>query len=171
MFDRLVADGDRTTTGGTVIARSTRYNEKDRPYARKENHATCGNCKGEWPIDGTAMDCTDNGYPMVKDRDRVLCPCGKNFVIAAGDSNAFYSRSGDWGETVAEGVASSDGRYDERFTLTDAAGQAVAHAYYTVCLPSGELVHGITDLEGRTERHNTHFPDSIRIYLGHRLEA
>ncbi|MEZ2307849.1 hypothetical protein [Paraburkholderia graminis] len=46
MFDRLVADGDRTTTGGEVIGRSDFYNEQGRMYARKENHATCGTCKG-----------------------------------------------------------------------------------------------------------------------------
>lgn len=91
MFDRLVADGDRTTTGGFVIARSSMYNEEGKQYARKENHATCGNCKGKWPIYGTATDWTDDGVPMVKDRDKVLCPCGKNFVLAAANSSVGYS--------------------------------------------------------------------------------
>jgi|GEM_PF-671119 len=91
MFDRLVADGDRTTTGGEVIGRSGFYNEKGKMYARKENHATCWNCKGGWPIYGTASGWMDDGIPYVKDMDRVLCPCGKNFVLAAGGSNAFYS--------------------------------------------------------------------------------
>ena len=81
MFDRLVADGDRTTTGGEVIGRSDFYNEQGRMYARKENHATCGNCKGGWPIYGTASNWMDDGSPYVKDLDRVLCPCGRNFVL------------------------------------------------------------------------------------------
>ncbi|CAB3648894.1 hypothetical protein R8871_00854 [Paraburkholderia graminis C4D1M] len=93
MFDRLVADGDRTTTGGEVIGRSDFYNEQGRMYARKENHATCGNCKGGWPIYGTASNWMDDGSPYVKDLDRVLCPCGRNFVLAAGSSNAFCSDS------------------------------------------------------------------------------
>jgi uncharacterized Zn-binding protein involved in type VI secretion len=91
MFERLVADGDRTTTGGFVIARSGFSNEDGKAYARKENHATCGICKGGWPIYGTASDWMDDGLPLVKDYDRVLCPCGKNFVLAAGSSSAFYS--------------------------------------------------------------------------------
>lgn len=95
MFDRLVADGDRTTTGGQVIARSDFYDEDGRMYARKENKATCGNCKGAWPIYGTASNWMDNGEPYVKDLDRVLCPCGKNFVLAAAGSNLYYSNKSD----------------------------------------------------------------------------
>ena len=62
-------------------------------YARKGNRATCGTCKGAWGIYGTASNWMDDGFPMVKDRDHVLCPCGKTVVFAYGGSNAFYSES------------------------------------------------------------------------------
>ncbi|WP_415913632.1 PAAR domain-containing protein [Paraburkholderia sp. J63] len=81
MSDRLVADGDRTSTGGVVFAYSDFLNEEGNAYARKENKATCGNCQGAWPIYGTASDWMDDGEPYVKDGDRALCPCGKNFVF------------------------------------------------------------------------------------------
>ena len=64
MFDRLVADGDSTSTGGVVFGYSDFLNEEGKAYARKENKATCGNCKGAWPIYGTASDWMDGGARM-----------------------------------------------------------------------------------------------------------
>ncbi|WP_322052241.1 PAAR domain-containing protein [Paraburkholderia bannensis] len=46
MFDRLATDGDRTSTGGEVIGRRGRYDERGKMYARKGNKATRGTCKG-----------------------------------------------------------------------------------------------------------------------------
>lgn len=171
MFDRLVADYDRTTTGGVVIGRSNYFNEEGRMYARKENHATCGICKGGWPIYGTASDWMDEGLPLVKDLDRVLCPCGKNFVLAAGNSNALYSESKREAQTETRATSRRTDTYDEQFMLRDAKGSPLAGTYYTVRMPSGELRHGVTDLQGRTERYETKDAQSIRIYLGHKQES
>ena len=171
MFDRLVADYDRTTTGGVVIGRSNYFNEEGKMYARKENHATCGNCKGGWPIYGTAGDWMDEGFPLVKDMDRVLCPCGKNFVLAAGNSNAFYSESKDKAQTETYVKLRKTDTYDEQFTLRDAKGLRLAEMYYTVRMPSGELRHGLTDSQGRTERYETKDAQAIRIYLGQKQES
>ncbi|WP_052409622.1 PAAR domain-containing protein [Paraburkholderia oxyphila] len=168
MFDRLVADGDRTTTGGEVIGRSDFYNEAGKMYARKENHATCGNCKGGWPIYGTAGTWMDNGQPYVKDMDRVLCPCGKNFVLASSGSNTFYSESKGEAKTEKPVAPTRAGTYDEQFTLRDVKGSPLADTYYTVRMPSGELVHGITDSQGRTRRYPTDNAQRVVIYLGHR---
>jgi len=166
MFDRLVADGDRTTTGGEVIGRSDFYNEDGKMYARKENHATCGNCKGGWPIYGTASNWMDNGEPYVKDMGRVLCPCGKNFVLAAGGSNAFNSDSKGEARTGNLIAPPRTDTYDERFTLRDGRGSPLANTYYTV-ESQGTLMHGVTDSLGRTERHTTDGAQRVRIYLGH----
>jgi|SRR5579864_819067 len=171
MFDRLVADGDRTTTGGEVIGRSDFYNEEGKMYARKENHATCGNCKGGWPIYGTAGNWMDDGEPYVKDMDRVLCPCGKNFVLAAAGSNAFYSESKGEAQTEKSMMSRRTDTYDEQFTLVDAKGTPLTETHYTARMPSGELRHGVTDSQGRTERYATKGAQSIRIYLGHKQEA
>lgn len=170
MFDRLVADGDRTTTGGEVIGRSDFYNEDGKMYARKENHATCGNCKGGWPIYGTAGNWMDNGLPYVKDMDRVLCHCGKNFVLASGGSTAFYSDSKGGAQTERYITCPTTETYDERFTLRDGRGSPLANTSYTV--ESEEtLTHGVTDSLGRTERHTTDGAQSIHVYLGHRESA
>lgn len=168
MFDRIVADGDRTTTGGVVIGRSGCFNEFDKAYAKKGNLATCGNCKGGWPIHGTANSWLDDGLPMVRHMDRVLCPCRKNFVLAAGNSGAFYSEDED--KTVAPACNESF-VYGQRFALHDASGSSLASMYYTVGLESGELRHGITDSSGLTDFYETDNPCSIRFFLGHREEA
>lgn len=160
MFDRLVADGDRTTTGGQVIAHSDFYNEQGRMYARKENHATCGNCKGGWPIYGTAENWMEDGAPLVKDYDRVLCPCGKNFVLAASSSNAFYS------DRNSEAVATQPSparAFDQQYTLWDSDGQPLANVPYRVCLDSNIIASGVTDSAGRTQRIAT--ADARRLML------
>ena len=162
MFDRLVADGDRTTTGGFVIARSNYFNEEGKAYARKENHATCGNCKGGCPIYGTAGDWMDDGVPMVKDHDRVLCPCGKNFVLAAASSNAFYS------DSKAEAAPTPTPTpttviYDQQYTLRDSDGQPFAKVPYRVRIGSDVVASGVTDAGGRTQRINTE--DARRLTL------
>jgi uncharacterized protein (DUF2345 family) len=61
--------------------------------------------------------------------------------------------------------------YDEQFTLTDASGRALTDTHYTVLLPSGERVYGVTDTQGRTGRYETDGARSIRIYLGHKEEV
>ncbi|MBN3762362.1 PAAR domain-containing protein [Burkholderia sp. Ac-20365] len=80
----LVAKGDRTTTGGTVISgSSTQYDEDRRTLAVDLDYATCGLCHdGPWRILGSVSEWTDEGRKMVADLDMVACPCKKNFVLA-----------------------------------------------------------------------------------------
>jgi uncharacterized Zn-binding protein involved in type VI secretion len=149
MLDRLVADGDRTTTGGEVIGRSGMYNENGKMYARKENSATCGNCKGAWPIYGTADGWMDDGYPMVKDLDWVMCPCRKNRVLAAGSSNALYSENNEETKPTPSPKAHT---YDQQYTLRDSDGQPFANIPYRVRADSEILATGVTDSRGMTQR-------------------
>ncbi|WP_277187657.1 PAAR domain-containing protein [Caballeronia sp. BR00000012568055] len=129
MFGSLVADGNPTSTGGVVIARSDSFNEQGKAYARKGNLATCGNCKGGWPIYGTASNWMDGGQPMVKGGDRVLCPCMKNFVLSAGSSNAFYSDAKNALPMASPVSGSSTHWIESRLTDDDncAGLQCVAH--------------------------------------------
>lgn len=74
--------GDPTTTGGFVIATLSTMFDNDVRLAIAGDQATCGNCKGGWPISATGTHMTENGRNVVIDRDWVLCPCKKNRVIA-----------------------------------------------------------------------------------------
>ena len=105
-MQRLAVAGDRTTTGGHVIrGTSTVFDEKQRPYALKNDLATCGNCKGGFPVYGSANDCLVDGRPMVKHLDRVMCPCGKNFVLASAASTFLFT-----GGDGASGSATKPGK-------------------------------------------------------------
>jgi hypothetical protein len=150
MFDRLVADGDNTSTGGVVFGYSDFLNEEGNAYARKENKATCGNCKGAWPIYGTASDWMDGCVPYVKDADRVLCLCGKNIVFAAGSSNAFYS--GSDGEPSVAALPPTALIYDQQYTLKSSEGQPFANVPYRVRFGSEVVASGVTDSQGMTQR-------------------
>ncbi|CAM2163659.1 PAAR motif-containing protein [Paraburkholderia sacchari] len=163
MFDRLAVDGDRTTTGGEVIGRSDFYNEDGKMYARKENHATCGNCKGGWPIYGTASNWMDDGNPYVKDMDRVLCPCGKNFVLASSESKAFYSESVGEATTTPPSKAAV---YDQQYTLTNSDGQPFANVPYRVRIGSEVIASGLTDSRGMTQRIATKDARRLTIEIG-----
>lgn len=118
-------------------------------YARKENHATCGNCKGSWPIYGTASGWMDDGLPMVKDGDRVLCPCGNNVVFASSESNAFY----DEGNATATPAPKSPLlEYDQQYTLRESNGAPLANVQYQVRMDGNIIASGATDSQGRTQR-------------------
>jgi hypothetical protein len=77
-----VCDGDATTTGGHVVAKASTMFDGDRRIALDREMATCGNCPGEYPIDGTGTEMDEDGRASVLDDDKVLCPCGKNHVRA-----------------------------------------------------------------------------------------
>jgi hypothetical protein len=170
MFDQLVADEDLTTTGGRVFAnKGAFFNERGKAYATSGDVATCGNCKGLFALAGTASSWSDEGGgTMVKNYDRVFCPCGKNFVLAAGSSTAFYSDEKDAAPTPTFTTVQKARTYNEQFTLYDAYGRTMPETFYTIYMSSGELIHGVTDSGGRTRRHKTDGARNVRIYFGHR---
>lgn len=169
MSTRLALKDDKTTTGGSILGPSSDwYNEDGRAFALAEDRATCGNCKGDWPVGGTAHNVMDDGRSFVKDLAPVYCPCGKNRVLASSESPFFYSENEE--STFTQSSVTSK-PYDEQFALRDANGSPMPDTYYTVRLPSGALEHGSTDSQGRTARHTTDSAQSIHFYIGHRQEV
>lgn len=86
MSKALVCSGDLTTTGGLVSAQASTMFDGDRRIALDRETATCGNCPGEYPIQGTGTDMDEDGRASVLDGDLVLCPCGANHVKASPDA-------------------------------------------------------------------------------------
>ena len=96
----------------------------------------------------------------MKDGDRVLCPCGKNIVFAAGSSNAFYSESkGDSTVTPTPQALI----YDQQYTLRDSDGAPLANVRYRVRAGSTLLASGVTDAQGRVSRLTT--DEATRLIL------
>jgi hypothetical protein len=75
------------------------------------------------------------------------------------------------GRKAGPALTSEVRTHDEQYTLKDGDGRVMCNTYYTVRLPSGSLVHGVTDGSGRTKRYKTNGAQSIYIYLGHKQEA
>jgi len=168
MTVRLALKDDKTTTGGSILGPSSDwYNEDGRAFALAEDRATCGNCKGDWPVGGTAHNVTDDGRFFVRDLAPVYCPCGKNRVLASSESPFFYSENN---EPTATQSSVTNKTYDEQFALRDANGSPMPDTYYTVRLPSGALEHSITDARGLTARYTTNNAQSLHFYIGHREE-
>ncbi|SDR40787.1 Zn-binding Pro-Ala-Ala-Arg (PAAR) domain-containing protein, incolved in TypeVI secretion [Paraburkholderia fungorum] len=170
----VVRFGDPTTTGGKVNALHNDMTDGGKAIALHGERATCGNCKGTWPIFGSAHAMRNGGRAAVLHGDNVLCPCGQNRVISMSDSCFYHRRPGEDGSVAntrsSASVDPQSVQHDEQFTLQDATGRALPDTYYTVRLPSGQLVHGVTDGIGRTERCATEGARRLHIYLGHREE-
>lgn len=157
------------------MAYSSTLYDNGQKLALRGDKATCGNCKGLHDIYGTGTGMSEDSRPVVLDGDEVQCPCGKNRVIVGSDPGVFVETSnhspvpGNTTTTIdAIGLTANSSRYDERFTLTDGDHRVLAKTYYTLRLPSGDLLHGTTDRSGQTERCPTNGAQKLTVYLGHR---
>ena len=148
-MQRLAVAGDRTTTGGHIIrGTSTVFDEKQRPYALKGDLATCGNCNGGFPVYGSANDCLVDGRPMVKHLDRVMCPCGKNVVLASAASTFLFTSGGEAAISVAEPAKQENAEAIFWFLVSDATtGERLANQEFIANI-AGIRRTGVTDENG-----------------------
>jgi hypothetical protein len=139
------------------------FAEDGRPFALAEDKATCGNCKGLWPIAGTALDCLDEGRAMVKDMARVYCPCRENFVYASGSSPFLWSEGGGTTETVQSSTPPQT--YDEQISAR--APRVSLEGYpYLIETADGQTVCGHVDSSGRLPRIYTRNAATYTIHWG-----
>lgn len=105
----IVRHGDETTTRGKVVALTATIHDDGRKIALHGDQATCGNCKGLWNIVGTGKGVGEKGRVAVINGNHVLCPCGKNRVIAGADAGMFIHIDTGTGlpSTNTAGAASS----------------------------------------------------------------
>lgn len=166
----LVRHGDPTTTGGFVIALTSTMFDDGKHIALHGDEATCGNCKGVFKIFGTGDGVSENNRAAVVHGDMVLCPCGKNRVIAGGDALCFMTRTSR--QTDTPGSVAQVGalmrqiqtaQHDEQFTLIDHAGRQLAGVRYRVRVGSNVIASGVTDSRGRTHRISTEDPQRLTL--------
>lgn len=94
-----------------------------------------------------------------------LCPLISTLNDVHGRSNEsgkhvpveFFESAEGWIEAV----------YDEQFVLKDEDGHVLNDVPYSIKFPSGSIVHGTTDAEGRTERHVSDGAMLLELHLGH----
>ncbi|WP_232429963.1 PAAR domain-containing protein [Burkholderia ubonensis] len=174
MTRRAVRDGDPTTTGGVVIAATSTIFDDDRHVALHDDEATCGNCEGRFKIFGSAERMAWHGRNVVLDGDPVLCPCGKNKVLAGSDCQIFYEDPG--GE--AAGISASSLRetvrpfmplvYDEQFVIRDKrTRKPLSNVQYWIKDRSANvLASGLSDGQGCTVRVRTAGADTLKLEIG-----
>lgn len=173
----LLKLGDKTTAGGVVLEGIDSYTHHGTPITFIGAKIWCAACNSEGVIGwkGPHQSATMNGKQQALEGDLCLCKCDPPPVLLASQDSAWHEfEAQKLGEAADAGESMADrypGRYDEQFMLRDAKGSLLPDTYYTVRMPSGELRHGVTDLQGRTERYETKGAQSIRIYLGHKEES
>jgi len=163
--------GDPTSHGGEVVSASstTTFFGKsvalmgDRVSCPKQGHTNCVIVEGSstWSI---------NGKPVALDGHKTSC--GAVLIATFGnvldDQVGGGARSAQSGASLLSGASERTAIHDEQFVLKDATGTPMPQTYYTIKLPSGELQHGVTDDNGKTERIETDGPKALAVYLGHR---
>lgn len=195
MAGEIIRLGDRTSHDGTVIEGSQSDICMGKPIAYIGHRVHCPKCKGDFPIVEGVVTTTFYGKGVAVAGMKTSCGAvliASQFTDvvenAGGGSASANAVAGTRqqerlpSQQSAAGVASADASapspaapdqaldelpHDEQFQLKDDDDVILAEMPYTVTLPSGQRVHGVTDSEGRTGRYATDGAQDIEICLGH----
>ena len=183
MSRAIIRQGDSTSHGGIVIEGIPSFIVEGQPIALIGHMVHCPKCRGNFPIvvDGH-IPTTFMGMPVALDGMKTSCGA----VLIASQQVSFVETASGGGGAGAHGASAAEDafasmfspyvaeedavgikQYDEQFLLNDGAGQPLPGTYYTAKLPTGELVHGVTDANGKTERYSTNSAHQIEIHIGH----
>jgi uncharacterized Zn-binding protein involved in type VI secretion len=171
-----IREGDKAACGGRVV----------------EGLSTCKSYGGPISFQGAQIACQKNcviaegfsHFTLPNGRSRVIhgmissggCPLHSTINDIDGVGNegqdtipvAFIQgHDGQWVGNTAVVSSSIRQEYDEQFMLIGGDGRPLGATYYTAKLASGELLHGETDNQGRTQRFCTAGSQHIEIHLGH----
>lgn len=161
MRKAAVRDGDKTTSGGVVIASLSGIYDGRKKVALDGEKATCGNCKGAYQMLGTGKPILNKGRHVVLDGDPVMCPCGKNRVIVGINPRVWIASS----RTIGGGVASvAIGTYDEQVRAT---GRGASEEYpYFIETADGRAVSGRLANGGHLPRVHSDAANNYTVYWG-----
>jgi len=169
--------GDPPSTGGYIQPVSVAYPHTIMGHqaAYIGQGAFCNACKSSGVIAkaGGPYRSTHNGKEVALDRDILVCGCPTPPPLIATRQSIFWvdDRLESMPSTLSTSTQSfvnrGAGLYDEKIKLRDGNGKPLNNAYYTVKLPSGEVIHGVTDSSGYTERIKTDGSKQIYIHIGH----
>lgn len=165
---RLALKDDHTSTGGRILGGSSDfYAEDGRSFALDGDKATCGNCKGLWPILGSARNWMDNGRSMVKDLDPVHCPCGKNLVFASGSSPFDYETGGssEMAAASASPLRVAATPHDQHFEILNSDGFPVQGLRYRLNVEGKDVIDGVTDAHGKTARVDAQSAQKVKLSI------
>lgn len=157
MEKAIVRQWDRTTTGGQVVSASSTSSDMGKLWVLSGDLATCGVCKGVFPISGSAIDVMEDGRATVVHWDLVLCPCGKNHVMASQDCTSFIEtvngRSGSDEYSILPTQDNLINQVDKVFcqkikVLDSSTGLPLVNQEWIACMENGQVKYGRTDDNG-----------------------
>ncbi|MGF6595572.1 putative Zn-binding protein involved in type VI secretion [Paraburkholderia sp. GAS448] len=165
--------GDQPETGGHIVPHVLEVTRTilGHHVAYIGGQAYCEACKcmGQIAKAGGPRRSYVCGHEVALDGDILQCKCpNPPRMIATTQNRSWVDDSATTRTAVNAPCIATQTTHDERFTLRDVNGRALRDTYYTVRLPSGSLVHGVTDHMGRTKRYATEGAQRLRVYLGHR---
>lgn len=182
MAGEIIRKGDPTSHGGAVLEGSLSDICMGQPIAYLGHKVQCPQCKGAFPIIEGVLTTTFYGRGVALAGMKTACGA---VLIATQFTDTVEWSTGAGGAPhagsaaaamavavagAAAGAASGPAPpevFDEQYALVDEDKRALCDMPYTARLPSGELFHGITDLEGRTKRFVTDGAQQIEIEIGH----
>ncbi|MBN3811084.1 PAAR domain-containing protein [Paraburkholderia sp. Ac-20347] len=171
----LLRQGDKSTAGGVVLEGAENCSHRGIPITFIGAKVWCEGCKSYGYIEsaGPHRSATMRGKQQALEDDICICKCSPPPVFSASQASASHSWEDEWGDMgyAASQAALLDRQsatHDERFKLCDRAGNPLADTYYTVRLPSGATVKGVTDSNGYTARYQTDGECRIAVYIGHK---
>lgn len=149
--------GDKTTAGGVVTQSLGSFKIHGGPVAFDQASIWCPACKSEGRICAVGprrrMTMT-NGREIAMENDLCICKCDPPPRLLASQRHA--SMSFDAKELETLGFTPFGTRlqpHDEQFTLRDSGtGKPLAGVRYRIKMQSGEIMAGLTDDAGRTQR-------------------
>lgn len=163
--------GDKTTADGTVIDGSSTEIAYDRGLAFEGDKVLCPTCKsvGQIVCDGPRLSWTgpDGRQAAVSD-DICLCRCNPRPRLIPSQTTMWMEVDGSPGMGTSPSSYLSHLPHDEQFLLRDSAsGEPLANARYQVKTASGNVISGVTDGSGRTQRVRTDAAEQLVFHLLH----
>lgn len=149
----LACLGDKTTYGEVITASATSF-EGNKPIAQSGDLARCSQCKGAFPIIGTAYDWSEQ-QPYVAMGDKVACGCSDHVVYASttqyttvASNSAHTPTQTSTPENHTPAPAHFKKSYSQSFAVTDShTGKPLANRTY-IALVDGHRKLGVTDSNG-----------------------
>lgn len=171
-----IREGDKAACGGKVAEGLNTCTSRGVPYTFQGARMECRkNCV---IAEGFSRSTLANGHSRVIHGMRTSggCPVSStlNDIDGVGNQSGepiplgfIQDHNGEWVGNTAGVTSSVRHAYDEQFLLRGGDGRPLVGTYYTAKLASGELFHGETDDEGKTQRFYTTDAHHIEIQLGH----
>lgn len=150
-----------TDHGGTVMATQQQAIANGMAFLRAGDGFVCPKCKVWSTLIMSNQNIIMFGKPVAFAGDKFTC--GATLMpsqsLVGGDKQS--------GGSAHSSQATTPQIYDHQFILKDTAGNVMANFAYTMQLPSGEIMHCMTDSAGKTLRHVTDGAQNLEIHAGH----